>query len=65
MGAILYFMLSGYLPFDSDIPQEIIQNTIDGVYDIEDEFWQCVSDDAKDLVVGLLQRDPKQRFTLD
>lgn len=47
-------MLSGYLPFDSDIPQEIIQNTIDGVYDIEDEFWQCVSDDAKDLVVGLL-----------
>lgn len=54
LGAILYFMLSGYLPFDSDIPQEIIQNTIDGVYDIEDEFWQCVSDDAKDLVVGLL-----------
>ncbi|CAD8120793.1 unnamed protein product [Paramecium sonneborni] len=64
LGVILYYMLSGYLPFDSDIPQEIIQNTIDGVYSMDDYHWQCVSEEAKDLIHGLLQNQPSQRLTL-
>ncbi|CAD8190471.1 unnamed protein product [Paramecium pentaurelia] len=64
LGVILYYMLSGYLPFDSDIPQEIIQNTIDGIYSMEDYNWQCVSEEAKDLIVGLLQNQPSKRLTL-
>ncbi|CAD8106094.1 unnamed protein product [Paramecium primaurelia] len=64
LGVILYYMLSGYLPFDSDIPYEIIQNTIDGIYSMDDYHWQCVSEDAKDLIVGLLQNQPSKRLTL-
>lgn len=37
---------------------------MEGIYDIEDEFWQCVSDEAKDLVQKLLQKDPEKRITL-
>ncbi|CAD8187756.1 unnamed protein product [Paramecium octaurelia] len=65
LGVILYYMLSGYLPFDSDIPQEIIQNTIDGIYSMDDYHWQCVSEEAKDLIVGLLQNQPSKRLTLN
>ncbi|CAD8187009.1 unnamed protein product [Paramecium octaurelia] len=64
LGVILYYMLSGYLPFDSDIPYEIIQNTINGIYSMDDYHWQCVSEEAKDLIVGLLQNQPSKRLTL-
>lgn len=37
---------------------------MDGRYDIEDEFWNCVDDEAKDLVRGLLEIDPEKRLTL-
>lgn len=50
LGVILYYMLSGFLPFDSDFPNEITQNTLDGNYNMDDEFWRCVSEDAKQLV---------------
>lgn len=52
------------MPFDSEFPEEILRNTMEGLYDIEDEFWQCVSDEAKDLVQKLLQKDPEKRITL-
>lgn len=54
----------GFLPFDSEFTEEVIRNTIEGRYDLEDEFWQCVSDEAKDLVQKLLEKDPERRISL-
>jgi serine/threonine protein kinase len=54
----------GFLPFDSEFTEEVIRNTIEGRFEMEDEFWQCVSDEAKDLVRRLLEIDPEKRISL-
>ncbi|CAD8213388.1 unnamed protein product [Paramecium octaurelia] len=64
LGGVLYFMLCGYAPFYSEIVLEIKENIIDGNYDIQDEFWQCVNDDVKELIAGLFEVDPLKRFSL-
>ncbi|CAD8157767.1 unnamed protein product [Paramecium octaurelia] len=64
LGGVLYFMLCGYPPFYSEIPLEIKENIINGNYDIQDEFWQCINDDVKELIAGLLEVDPMKRFSL-
>jgi len=58
LGVILYFLLSGihilhligYLPFDSEFPEDIIKNIIDCKFDLDDDFWQQISTGAKDLI---------------
>ena len=36
LGCIMYFMLRGYLPFDSQENDEIYENTLNGIYDLDD-----------------------------
>ncbi|CAD8173435.1 unnamed protein product [Paramecium pentaurelia] len=64
LGGVLYFMICGYAPFYSEILLEIKENIIDGNYDIQDEFWQCVNDDVKELIAGLFDVDPIKRLSL-
>ncbi|CAD8121385.1 unnamed protein product [Paramecium sonneborni] len=64
LGGVLYFMLCGYHPFCSEILLEIKENVIDGNYDIQDEFWQCVNDDVKELIAGLFEINPTNRLSL-
>jgi len=64
LGVILYLMLSGFLPFDSEFPEEIIRNTIEGIYEINDDFWKLVCEDAKDLIKRLLDIDPEKRISI-
>lgn len=64
LGVILYFMLRGMLPFDSFIPDEIISNTINGEYTLDDLHWDNVSSDAKDLLKKLLENNPSSRISL-
>ncbi|KAM3139033.1 putative myosin light chain kinase 3 [Paramecium bursaria] len=64
LGVILYLMLSGYLPFDSEFPEEIIKNIIDCKYELEEDFWKQISEEAKDLVKRLLCQDPQDRLNL-
>ena len=54
----------GFLPFDSEFPEEIIKNIIDCKYDMNDEFWMKMSDDARDLIKKLLAKDPKDRLDM-
>ncbi|CAD8046316.1 unnamed protein product [Paramecium primaurelia] len=64
LGVILYFLLSGYLPFDSEFPEDIIKNIIECKYDLQEDFWQQISEDAKDLIKKLLMKEPDERITL-
>lgn len=53
-GVILYIMLCGWPPFDGNSEQEVLEAVKVGHYIMDDEIWQEISDEAKDLVRCLL-----------
>ena len=59
-GVILFALLTGYLPFEDDvfgfILKKILKNSI--------EFPDDISDDAKDLIMRILQPSVNKRLTL-
>lgn len=62
MGIILYEFLIGCVPFFGETPEELFAHTVND--DIEwpnSEDW-VVADDAKDIIVGLLQQNPRDRL---
>ena len=60
-GIILYAMLCGYLPFDGDDNQEIFQSIVDG----DLEFPNFLEDDSIDLLLRLLNPEPKERISIE
>ena len=63
IGVILYFTVSGRPPFWGDNKQEIFENLKKGSYSFDAEYWSDKSDDVKDLITRLLEKDPKKRFS--
>lgn len=64
MGVITYFLLAGYTPFDRDSQQQEMEAIIAGDYKFEPvEYWEGVSDTAKDFVKQCLTIDPVNRPT--
>merc|ERR1711871_11778 len=59
MGVVLYTLLCGYEPFNSE---EVFKSILDADYTF-DEDWCNISTEAKDLVNALLTVSPKQRLT--
>ena len=53
-GVMLYIILSGCPPFQGNTDQEILENILQGTYDFDDEIWDEISDEAKDLIEKLL-----------
>lgn len=62
-GVILYRLLSGRFPFESGalLDERILHEEID----LESAPWPDISDDAKDLVRQLLERDVSRRLTAE
>ena len=54
IGSIMYFMLSGNLPFNSIDVSIILQKTVEGAFALHDKIWRNISEPAKDLVSKLL-----------
>jgi len=53
-GVILYIMLCGYPPFYGESDAEILEAVLEGIYDFDDEVWDEVSEEAKDMIRGML-----------
>lgn len=64
MGVITYFLLAGYTPFDRDSQQLEMEAIIAGDYKFEpEEYWENVSETAKDFVRQCLTIDQANRPT--
>jgi serine/threonine protein kinase len=65
LGVISYMMLSGVLPFDDDDDREIARQTIYDPPDFTYHTWTDISEDAKDLVAKLLEKNRHKRIRLE
>jgi len=64
MGVITYFLLAGYTPFDRDSQHAEMEAILAGDYKFEPaEYWENVSEMAKDFVKECLTSDPRKRPT--
>ena len=62
-GVILYILLSGIPPFWGKTKSKIFECIRSMELRFPSDPWDRVSDSAKELVTGMLRRDPRQRLT--
>jgi len=65
MGVVMFIMLSGKPPFGGRSNKEIINNVLHGEYSFNNSVWQAISDEAKDLISQLLERQADMRLTAE
>eukprot|EP00941_MAST-03F_sp_MAST-3F-sp1_P001256 g1256.t1 len=68
LGVIVFVLISGYHPFDpeGDISDDEMQVRINaGQFDFEDEAWEGISADAKDLIKNCLRVGVNERYDVN
>uniref|UniRef100_A0ACD6ABT2 Uncharacterized protein n=1 Tax=Avena sativa TaxID=4498 RepID=A0ACD6ABT2_AVESA len=64
-GVILYILLSGIPPFWGKTKSKIFECIRSTELRFPSDPWDMVSDSAKELITGMLRRDPRQRLTAE
>ena len=59
----MYVMLTGRPLFRGDNLNEILTRNQNCELEFPPRFWDKISNEAKDLAIGLLKKDPKERLT--
>eukprot|EP00397_Hematodinium_sp_SG-2012_P003989 GEMP01003999.1.p1 GENE.GEMP01003999.1~~GEMP01003999.1.p1 ORF type:complete len:941 (+),score=172.03 GEMP01003999.1:22-2823(+) len=67
IGCVMYTILCGYEPFSSqtNCMQEILQKNLNVQYAMPNAEWDAISTDAKNLIQGLIRKEPTERYTAD
>jgi serine/threonine protein kinase len=69
VGCIAFILLGGYCPFDTgpeDRGNKKLYSLIkEGRFSFDPSFWGGVSEEAKNLISGLLRVDPRKRLTVE
>ena len=65
IGVILYIMLCGYPPFNGKSDQAIMDAVHIGKYKFIGEEWESVSNEAKNMVRKLLEKDETKRYSAE
>uniref|UniRef100_A0A8C8B2N9 Protein kinase domain-containing protein n=1 Tax=Otus sunia TaxID=257818 RepID=A0A8C8B2N9_9STRI len=63
VGVICYILLSGESPFQGDNDMETLINITAAQWDFEEEIFSEISQQAKDFISQLLQKDPRRRLS--
>ncbi|XP_005234981.2 myosin light chain kinase, smooth muscle-like isoform X2 [Falco peregrinus] len=63
VGVICYILLSGESPFQGDNDMETLSNVTAAQWDFEEETFSEISQQAKDFISQLLQKDPRCRLS--
>jgi len=64
-GVILYILLGGYPPFHHDDTREMYKMIAKAEYKFHPDYWNGVSEEAKNMISSLLCLDTKKRLTVD
>ena len=65
LGVMTYLMLSGSLPFTGKNEHEIAKNVVYSKVDFEKKpIWKEISNEAKDFILKLLEKDLKKRIDM-
>ena len=59
----MYILLSGKVPFPGRNELEIISNVIKGEFHFNHEAFKTISNECKDLICRLLEKDAEMRYT--
>lgn len=62
-GVVAYMLLCGYPPFNGHTDEEVFASTRHDRCDFSNVAWSGVSEEGKDFVRRLLQKDPEKRMT--
>lgn len=65
IGVITYILLGGYPPFHDDNQKALFKKIKSGEFEFHDEYWDCVSAEAKDFISKLIVVNPKNRMNCD
>jgi serine/threonine protein kinase len=65
VGVVIFVLLVGYPPFMEDNQNTLFLKIRNGDWVFLPEDWKHISDDAKDLIKGLLVADPNERWTIE
>ena len=63
VGVILFLLVCGKLPFDGDVPEDIIKATVQGDLKVNPKVWSKLSDPCKQLMRALLNKKCDDRIT--
>jgi len=63
LGVIAYILLGGYSPFGEASDSALFKQIETASYEFHPQFWDGVSNDAKDFIDALLNSDPRKRLT--
>jgi len=63
LGVIMYTLLCGYPPFFGESDAEVLAKVRVGVYTFNAADWKHVSEDAKNLIRGMLKINPADRYS--
>ena len=64
VGVVIFVLLVGYPPFLDENQSMLFQKIRNGEWEFLEEDWQHISNDAKDLIKGLLVVDPADRSSI-
>ena len=65
MGVLMYFLLSGKLPFDGINPNDIFNSVKNKKISFDNAIWNDISLDAKNLIKCLLIKDKGKRININ
>jgi len=65
LGVILFYMFTGYYPFNGKEEFEIEEKIINEPVEFKDGEWEIISDKVKDLIRKCLEKYPEERITID
>ena len=65
LGVILFYMLSGHLPFRGKKEQEVAEKIVYDPLEFDEDDWEIRSQKVRDLITCCLQKKREDRITID